>query len=48
MLANWNVKEIFFYLYINDMAASDGIKLSCFKKILCTLLRSHLVQARHC
>ena len=41
------LKEHFFILYINDMAAFDRIKLLCLKKILCTLSRSLLVQARH-
>ena len=41
-------KERFFNLYINDMAAFDGTKSLCLQKcLLCTLLRSRVVQTRH-
>ena len=42
------LKKHFFNLRINDMAASDRIKLLCVKKyLLCTLSRSRLVRTRH-
>ena len=45
---NWNVKETYFNLHINYMAAFDRIKLLRLKKYFrCTLSRSRLVQTRH-
>ena len=41
-------KKTFFNLYLNDLAAFKPIKLFPLKTyLLCTLLRSRLVQTRH-